>query len=91
MNISEITDGLNLNSLADRKWYVQGASTISGDGLHEGLDWLSHQFDNVKLQFPTCSDNPDQTEINLPEIEEPILTNNKRSVLIGLDAAGLFN
>jgi hypothetical protein len=36
-------------------------------------------------------DNESETEINSPEPEEPILPNQRRLLLIGLDAAGLFN
>ncbi|THU99586.1 ADP-ribosylation facter [Dendrothele bispora CBS 962.96] len=45
MNVSELTDKLGLHALRDRDWYVQAACATSGDGLYEGLDWLSK---NVK-------------------------------------------
>jgi small GTP-binding protein len=37
----EITDKLSLHSIRNRKWMVQGASAVRGDGLTEGLDWIA--------------------------------------------------
>ncbi|ELU45513.1 ADP-ribosylation facter [Rhizoctonia solani AG-1 IA] len=41
MNASEITDKLGLHGLRQRTWYIQAACATSGDGLYEGLEWLS--------------------------------------------------
>eukprot|EP01094_Clydonella_sp_ATCC50884_P029413 TRINITY_DN9197_c0_g1_i1.p2 TRINITY_DN9197_c0_g1~~TRINITY_DN9197_c0_g1_i1.p2 ORF type:complete len:162 (-),score=57.08 TRINITY_DN9197_c0_g1_i1:210-695(-) len=43
MPLSELTDKLGLRGLgeSDRKWYVQETCATTGDGLYEGLDWLS--------------------------------------------------
>ncbi|RUS89060.1 hypothetical protein EGW08_003171 [Elysia chlorotica] len=41
MNAAEVTDKLGLHSLRSRSWYIQAACATSGDGLYEGLDWLS--------------------------------------------------
>lgn len=41
MSASEITEKLGLHSLRQRPWYIQAASATSGDGLYEGLEWLS--------------------------------------------------
>ncbi len=41
MNAAEITDKLGLHSLRQRQWYIQAACATSGDGLYEGLEWLS--------------------------------------------------
>lgn len=43
MTASEITDRLKLHSFKNRKWYIQSTCATSGDGLYEGLDWLSNQ------------------------------------------------
>uniref|UniRef100_A0A8C5G9G7 ADP-ribosylation factor 1 n=1 Tax=Gouania willdenowi TaxID=441366 RepID=A0A8C5G9G7_GOUWI len=48
MNAAEITDKLGLHSLRNRNWYIQATCATSGDGLYEGLDWLSNQLKNVK-------------------------------------------
>ncbi|KAK3234012.1 Arf GTPase arf1 [Cymbomonas tetramitiformis] len=41
MNVAEVTDKLGLNSLRFRQWYIQASCATTGDGLYEGLDWLS--------------------------------------------------
>eukprot|EP01006_Ploeotia_vitrea_P021082 TRINITY_DN53414_c0_g1_i1.p1 TRINITY_DN53414_c0_g1~~TRINITY_DN53414_c0_g1_i1.p1 ORF type:complete len:197 (+),score=27.23 TRINITY_DN53414_c0_g1_i1:74-664(+) len=41
MSLGEVTDKLDLHSLGDRKWFIQGTCATSGEGLFEGLDWLS--------------------------------------------------
>ncbi|XP_011821120.1 PREDICTED: ADP-ribosylation factor 1 isoform X2 [Mandrillus leucophaeus] len=43
-----ITDKLGLHSLRHRNWYIQATCATSGDGLYEGLDWLSNQLRNQK-------------------------------------------
>jgi len=42
MSVAEVTDKLGLHSLRTRKWYIQSTCATSGDGLYEGLDWLSN-------------------------------------------------
>jgi len=41
MNASEITEKLGLQNLPQRTWYIQSTCATSGDGLYEGLEWLS--------------------------------------------------
>jgi ADP-ribosylation factor protein 1 len=41
ISVAEVTDKLGLHSLRSRQWYIQAACATSGDGLYEGLDWLS--------------------------------------------------
>ena len=42
MSVAEMTDKLALHSLRrDRKWFIQACCATTGDGLSEGLDWLS--------------------------------------------------
>uniref|UniRef100_A0A8I3N6G5 ADP ribosylation factor 1 n=1 Tax=Canis lupus familiaris TaxID=9615 RepID=A0A8I3N6G5_CANLF len=48
MNAAEITDKLGLHSLRHRNWYIQATCATSGDGLYEGLAWLSNQLRNQK-------------------------------------------
>ncbi|KAG0480071.1 hypothetical protein HPP92_010929 [Vanilla planifolia] len=44
MNAAEITDKLGLHSLRPRHWYIQSTCATSGEGLYEGLDWLSNNI-----------------------------------------------
>ena len=41
MHVSELQEKLGLNSLRNRKWNIQSTCATTGDGLYEGLDWLS--------------------------------------------------
>lgn len=38
---AEITEKLGLNRLRDRNWYVHPSCATTGEGLQEGLNWLS--------------------------------------------------
>jgi len=48
MKVQEITEKLGLNKLRGRQWYIQGTSAPTGDGLYEGLDWLSATLSKKK-------------------------------------------
>jgi ADP-ribosylation factor 6 len=37
----QLQERLGLSTLKDRVWYIQPCSAIKGDGLYEGLVWLS--------------------------------------------------
>lgn len=39
MSVSALTDKLGLHKLR-RPWFIQQACATSGEGLHEGLEWL---------------------------------------------------
>ncbi|KAF7528425.1 hypothetical protein G7054_g10127 [Neopestalotiopsis clavispora] len=45
MKPQEVTDALQLNKLKDKVWYVVPSCATTGEGLLEGLAWLSN---NVK-------------------------------------------
>lgn len=46
MSTAEITDVLKLNSVKNRKWFIQATCATQGTGLYEGLDWLSNELAN---------------------------------------------
>jgi len=37
----EVQEKLSLTKMRDRQWYVQPSCATSGDGLYEGLTWLT--------------------------------------------------
>lgn len=41
MSVQEITDRLQLAALRERDWLIQGCCAMTGDGLYEGIEWLS--------------------------------------------------
>ena len=38
----EIVKELDLNSIRNRSWYIQSCSSSTGNGLYEGLEWISN-------------------------------------------------
>lgn len=44
MDAVDLVDALGLDQLRDRDWHVQSTCATIGDGLHEGLDWLSNKL-----------------------------------------------
>jgi len=48
MTATEVTEKLGLHTLRHRQWYIQSACATSGDGLYEGLDWLSRTLSKKK-------------------------------------------
>mmetsp|Transcript_51698 Transcript_51698/g.160402 ORF Transcript_51698/g.160402 Transcript_51698/m.160402 type:complete len:183 (+) Transcript_51698:84-632(+) len=38
---AELVEKLALTGIRQQQWYIQGAVATTGDGLYEGLDWLS--------------------------------------------------
>jgi len=41
MSVQEVRDKLHQINLRHREWYIQASSALNGDGLWEGLDWLT--------------------------------------------------
>lgn len=44
MSAAELVDKLNLNQLRNRNWHIQATCATQGNGLYEGLDWLSNEL-----------------------------------------------
>eukprot|EP00438_Fugacium_kawagutii_P017023 Skav225432 [mRNA] locus=scaffold680:394361:395213:- [translate_table: standard] len=45
---AEVTEKLGLNTLRHRQWFIQSACATTGDGLYEGLDWLSRTLSSKR-------------------------------------------
>jgi signal recognition particle receptor subunit beta len=41
LTAGEITDSLKIQNLKQKKILVQACSAVSGDGLNQGLEWLT--------------------------------------------------
>merc|ERR1712118_206051 len=41
MTAAEVTEKLGLHNMRSRKWFIQSTCATTGDGLYEGLDWMS--------------------------------------------------
>lgn len=51
MPVKEMTRRLGLHKLRGRDWFIQGCSAVRGEGLYEGLDWMS---DVLRKRKPTA-------------------------------------
>mmetsp|Transcript_16401 Transcript_16401/g.43339 ORF Transcript_16401/g.43339 Transcript_16401/m.43339 type:complete len:182 (-) Transcript_16401:156-701(-) len=48
MTAADITEKLALHNMRNRQWFIQSACATTGDGLYEGLDWLSRTLSSKK-------------------------------------------
>merc|ERR1711862_290979 len=48
MTTAEVSEKLGLRSLRHQRWYIQSACATTGDGLYQGLDWLSRTLSSKK-------------------------------------------
>mmetsp|Transcript_6607 Transcript_6607/g.10181 ORF Transcript_6607/g.10181 Transcript_6607/m.10181 type:complete len:94 (+) Transcript_6607:1009-1290(+) len=44
MEAAEIAQKLNLMALKTHPWHIQASCALTGAGLSEGMDWVSHQL-----------------------------------------------
>eukprot|EP00951_Prasinocladus_malaysianus_P007594 scaffold54569_cov47-Prasinocladus_malaysianus.AAC.2 len=45
---AEVGEKLNLTSIKDRPWQIQGASAKTGEGLQDGVEWVMKQIHQHK-------------------------------------------
>lgn len=48
MKPQELVKSLRLDTLRGRAWQLQGSCSITGEGLFEGMDWVSEQLKQRK-------------------------------------------
>lgn len=48
LDAAAVTEALNLHMIKNRQWSIFKTSAIKGDGLFEGLDWLSNTLKGQK-------------------------------------------
>ena len=54
---AEVCEQLGMSNLRDRTWHVQGTVATKGEGLYEGLDWLSTTLRNMQRSGISTSVN----------------------------------
>lgn len=47
-SVSKLTEALGLYEVKDRMWHVQPATATTGDGLFEGLEWVSQSVAKIQ-------------------------------------------
>ena len=48
LSVSEITSKVGLYNAKSRPWFVQSCVASRGEGIYEGLEWLSSQLKKQK-------------------------------------------
>lgn len=66
LTVAEVTDKLKLHQLRNRQWYILGSCATSGEGLYEGLDWLSST-----LQTKHTKAKPQQSREQMNKMPTP--------------------
>lgn len=56
MAAAELTERLGLHNMRNRQWFIQSACATTGDGLYEGLDWLSRTLSSTKKRASNAKD-----------------------------------
>ncbi|XP_024959266.1 ADP-ribosylation factor 2-like [Cynara cardunculus var. scolymus] len=51
MHVSEVADKLKLHSISQHRWHIQSSCATTGQGLYEGLIWLTS---NVPNKVSSC-------------------------------------
>jgi hypothetical protein len=45
---AELTEAYSLNEIQNHSWKIQGCCALTGEGLEEGLDWLTNEICETK-------------------------------------------
>ena len=51
MSVAEVAEKLSLHTIKGREWNIQGTCALTGDGLYDGLEWLSKNAGKKKWLF----------------------------------------
>lgn len=44
MSVAEISEQLNLTSIKDHGWHIQACCALTGEGLYQGLEWITNHI-----------------------------------------------
>eukprot|EP01112_Ceratiomyxa_fruticulosa_P014739 TRINITY_DN4248_c0_g1_i1.p1 TRINITY_DN4248_c0_g1~~TRINITY_DN4248_c0_g1_i1.p1 ORF type:complete len:540 (-),score=112.25 TRINITY_DN4248_c0_g1_i1:117-1679(-) len=69
ITVDRVIDSFGLHAFRNRHWYVQKCCATTGDGLYEGLDWLSEVIKKQKIE-----PQPQPKKIE----EKPVLSESER-------------
>ena len=69
MTPAEIMENLELQKLGHRKWFIQSTVALTGDGLYEGLDWLTRTLKTTSPwrhnDISSCATSLDPSQFSL--------------------------
>jgi Arf/Sar family protein len=52
LSTAEVCQSLGLTQVKNRMWHVQSSVATRGEGLYEGLDWLSATLKSINAGTP---------------------------------------
>ena len=85
MTPAEMTDKLGLHSLRLREWYIQGSCAATGEGLYEGLDWLSSSRGRQDTSSLSC-----QCFLQIQRYENKCSNKNKKGMFNQTQCTRIF-
>mmetsp|Transcript_14494 Transcript_14494/g.56973 ORF Transcript_14494/g.56973 Transcript_14494/m.56973 type:complete len:183 (+) Transcript_14494:109-657(+) len=47
MSAAEVSDALHLHDIKEHDWHIQGCCALTGEGLFEGLDWVTQKISDA--------------------------------------------
>jgi len=50
MSAAEVSNSLGLDEIKAHDWHIQPCSALTGDGLFQGMEWLSQKLTTVAPQ-----------------------------------------
>ena len=50
MTATEISENLGLHNVKSHNWQIQSCCALTGEGLFEGLEWISQQVTELSKQ-----------------------------------------
>ena len=66
MSSQEISQRLGLPMLTNKQWLIQGCSAATGEGLNEGLQWLSEAVKRQKKTSPPIAPASSPSDLSAP-------------------------
>lgn len=58
MHVSEVAEKLKLHTISQRRWHIQSTCAKTGQGLNEGLMWLTNNIPDKVAQTNSCISIP---------------------------------
>lgn len=83
MTVSEIIQRLEMHQYMRRRWQTQACCATTGDGLYEGLDWLSqeiqqnHKYMSKRKEYLLPFTDDDKQELTTTQNNKPFTFREK--------------
>ena len=78
--IDQMLINIGLDKVKNRKWFIQSSCGMKGDGLYEGLDWLSCALNGTESKYRYNIDEEGISWIDYSNFA--IVMKNKRKTIL---------